>query len=89
MLGIGSYVLSVEKIREMLNIDKSMYSNYGSFKQRVLESSIKEINKCSTLVVVFSEIKKGKRVVEIKFKIREKVEIPVNDMELLYSGINV
>jgi len=45
---------------------------YGAIKQRILEISKREINKKTDLTLSYSEIKKGRKVEAIKFKITQK-----------------
>ncbi len=62
----------IERLKQTLGI-KEEYSGYGSFKQRVLTKCQAEINKYTDLFIAdIVEEKKGKRVVEVSFLIRQK-----------------
>ncbi|MGN8366733.1 replication initiation protein [Helicobacter pylori] len=60
-------------LQDVLCVPKSMYI-YGSFKQKVLAPSIKEINQHTDILVddEIETIKDGKKIVKIKFKIAFK-----------------
>ncbi|MGL6341410.1 MAG: replication initiation protein, partial [Waterburya sp.] len=61
---------TIEQLRFMLNIEPDEYKLYGDFKRKVLEVAKKEINKSSTLKFSYSEIKTGRKVTTIEFKIK-------------------
>lgn len=62
----------IERLKQTLGI-KDEYSSYGSFKQRVLTKCQAEINEYTDLLIAdIVEEKKGKRVIEVSFLIRQK-----------------
>lgn len=62
----------IERLKQTLGI-KDEYSSYGSFKQRVLTKCQAEINEYTELLITdIVEEKKGKRVIEVSFLIRQK-----------------
>lgn len=78
---IGSRVIDVSDLKYMLGIDKG-YNQYCDFKKRVLLVAISEINKNTDLEVELKEIKKGRKVSEIKFLINTKMYAFKDQLEL-------
>lgn len=61
---------SIKEIREYLKIADDIYPAYKNFKQKVVKKSIDEINEVGNMrVEVKEEIKKGRKVDEIVFKV--------------------
>lgn len=69
---IGNRTIQLEELRKMLGIDKNQYKEYSNFKLRVLLYSQKEINEKTLLSYEFEEIKERRKVVSIKFIIKNK-----------------
>lgn len=68
--------MSIEQIRTSLKLEKK-YPLYANFKDRVLKPIIQDINKetknnLCNITIDFQEIKKEKKVTEIKFTIKRK-----------------
>ena len=61
---------SVDELRRMLGGER--YAEYRDFKRRVLVPSIKEINHYSDKTVVFEEIRLGRKVKEVEFRVTSK-----------------
>ncbi len=62
--------ISLDDLRSILGINNTKsYMAYKSIKQRILEISKREINEKTDLNIGYSEIKKGRKVVSIKFKV--------------------
>ena len=55
----------------MLNI-KDKYTNYKELKRRIINQSLKEINKFTDLNITVDEEKYGNKVYKLIFKITEK-----------------
>jgi len=72
---IGYRIVNISDLKYMLGIT-SEYKLYADFKKRILLSAQSEINKKTDIEFEFIEIKKGKKVVEIKFIIKQKQVIP-------------
>lgn len=69
----GERTISVTDLRYILGISTlKTYEWYGAIKQRILEISKREINEKTDLSISYSEIKKGRKVEAIKFKITQK-----------------
>lgn len=67
----GFFKINVEQLMAILDIEDK-YSLYGNFKKKVLQLAIDEINQKSTdLKVSYKEIKEGRKVVSLEFKIEE------------------
>lgn len=60
----------VDELKRLLGGDR--YKEYRDFKRRVLVPSVKEINKYSDKTVVFDEIRRGRKVIEVVFSISSK-----------------
>jgi plasmid replication initiation protein len=69
---MGSFELKVSFLNEMLDTPDSIVEKYSSLKQRVLEQSKKDINEFTDLNIDYSEIKTGRSVTSIKFKVTTK-----------------
>jgi plasmid replication initiation protein len=70
---IGERIITVDNLRSMLGVgDVKIYRYFGDIKRRILEISMREINKKTDLSVSFSEIKRSRKVVAVKFKITQK-----------------
>lgn len=69
----GERTISITNLRYILGISNlKTYKLYGSIKQRILEISKREINKKTDLSISYLEIKKGRKVEAIKFKIEQR-----------------
>lgn len=72
---VGERTISLDELRSMLGVTSSKsYFQYRAIKQRILEISKREINEKTDLTISYSEIKKGRKVDSIKFKILQKTE---------------
>lgn len=83
---IGERIISVNDFRSILGISKlKTYEMYGSIKQRILEIAKREINEKTDLSFKYSEIKNGRKVDAIKFKITSKHSITEKENKNLLS----
>lgn len=65
--------IDIDDLKKKLMVDKiKSYSDYGKFRQKVLEIAQKEINELTDINVYFEPIKKGRKVVAIRFQIVAK-----------------
>jgi plasmid replication initiation protein len=62
--------VEVQELRLALGIPDNKYKQYGHFKNRVLNSARKEINNKTETYFDFTEIKRGLKVVMLKFEIQ-------------------
>ncbi|MBZ9637576.1 replication initiation protein [Clostridium sp. FP1] len=70
--GIGHRILTVDGLRDSLNINKDQYPKYANLKQKVINVAVKEINVNTDLVIDYNEIKEVRKIVSIQFSIRKK-----------------
>ena len=66
--------IHLDELREMLGIE-GKYRLYGDIKRYVLLRAQRELKKCSDMFFEFKEIRKGKRVYSIHFKINKQKKI--------------
>lgn len=73
--------IQVDRLREMMRTEK-IYPLYADFKRKVIDTSVREICMYSRDIdVSYTEIKKGKRVYELEFKIWSKLPRTPEDQE--------
>lgn len=60
----------VDELKKLLGGER--YKEYRDFKRRVLTPSIKEINQYSDKTVVFEEVRRGRKVIEVEFRVSSK-----------------
>ena len=70
----ASVKLSVQELKNYLGIHNK-YSLYASFKQRVLNKAISEINDKSDIYIAFTESKKNRAVHTIHLNIKDKFKM--------------
>jgi plasmid replication initiation protein len=68
------FALDVDRIKEILGIEEE-YELYADFKRKVILIAQREINAKSDILFDFEEIKKGRKIVAIKFIIHSKEKI--------------
>ncbi len=68
-LWLNKYEVSLQEFKNILNI--TGYNDYTELKRKVIQPSIKEINKYTDLDIDFKAIKKGKRTDKLVFYIKE------------------
>ena len=69
-LWIGSFDISLDKLKEIINCN--YYKLYKDFNKNVLKRTVKEINDYTDLLISYSTIKEGKKVIGLTFKVKEK-----------------
>lgn len=58
--------ITVDELKDRLEIaDK--YKAFANLKQKVIDTAIEEINACSDIVVSYEPIKRGRKVVSVRF----------------------
>ena len=70
-LWLGKWEITLDEFKELLNI-KDKYTNYKELKRRIINQSLKEINKFTDLNITVDEEKYGNKVYKLIFKITEK-----------------
>lgn len=89
---IGQFNLSIKKIKELFQIDKSSYKRYNDFKKAVLLKAQEELKEKTDLYFEFREIKTGRKITDIEFKILttknkiDHVEVPQLDVTDEYKN---
>ena len=73
---------SLEKLRFCLNVDDGKLQRFFDFKKRVLEPAKNEINEKSSLRFEYKLIKKGRKVIAIKFIITQPIQPQLNFLNL-------
>ena len=66
----SEWTFNIDDFKQLMDCEK--YKNYNELKKRVIEPSVKEINRFSELVIHAHPIRKGKKVVKIRFIISSK-----------------
>jgi plasmid replication initiation protein/phenylpyruvate tautomerase PptA (4-oxalocrotonate tautomerase family) len=66
--------ISLETLKNMLGVTDK-YPMYGNFKQKILEEAQRRINESTDITFTFEEIKDGRKVTAIRFKITKKSKI--------------
>lgn len=64
------HLFEIEDLKRQLNAEK--YKAFGDFKRNVLDKAIYEINTFTDLEIDYKLIKKGKKIIQIEFEIKEK-----------------
>jgi plasmid replication initiation protein len=79
---IGERTFKVEDLKRILGIQSNEYKLYGDFKRKILNKSKQEINDNSDLYIDFEEIKEVRKVVTIKFIIKNKPGKAVDEIAI-------
>lgn len=69
---IKTRIFGVQELREMLGLEEGTYSLYKDFKRRVILQAQKELQEKTDIIFDFKEIKKGKKIENLKFLIHSK-----------------
>ncbi len=64
---IGNRTETIENLKWILGIDSNKYKLYGHFKKKVLDYIMHLLDKYTDIKFTYKEIKKGRKVVAIKF----------------------
>lgn len=70
---VGEAVLMLEDLRRMLGIKDTEYQAYNNFKRKALLVAKEEIPKKTDISFDFEELKEGRRVTKIRFRIRPQI----------------
>ncbi|OKO92100.1 MULTISPECIES: replication initiation protein [Geobacillus] len=73
---MGEVVIQLDDLRMMVGVGDK-YSEYHNFKKRVLTPANKEISEKTDITFVYKEIREKRKVVALRFQIKEKVIEPV------------
>jgi plasmid replication initiation protein len=69
---IGSRLLNLKELRDLLQIGPDEYKLTADFMKRVLDIAVEQINKHSDLSVKYESKKTGRAITDFAFKIKEK-----------------
>ena len=81
--------IELQQLREILGIGKEQYKLYSNFRDRVLEPTKEELKLKADLYFEFDEIKYGRRVGAIRFRIFSKKLIEVTSDEALANVVPI
>lgn len=70
---IPSRKFCILKLKSLLGVPLTSYTEYKYFKRKILIPCMKEINKVSNLQIKLNEVKESRKVVELDFKIYKKL----------------
>ena len=81
------WTVSIEELRKILGATASSYDLFKDFNKHVLQKAIKEINEITDINVTTENVRKGRSVVSIRFKVEEKKQIVLSkeQAELFYE----
>ena len=68
--------MTVDQYRAMMGLEDDQYERFAQLNQRVIKTSVKEVNKCSDVAVVVDYRKDGRSVTDIKFRVRPAERTP-------------
>jgi plasmid replication initiation protein len=86
---LNSREVELHLLREILGIGKEQYKLYTDFKRNILESTQKELKAKSDLTFEFDEIKYGRRVGAIRFRIFTKKPIESISAKVLTNVVHI
>ena len=66
------WTVSVAELREMLGATATSYDVFKDFNKHVLQKAVKEINDITDITVTTENVRKGRSVDSIRFKVTEK-----------------
>lgn len=69
------WTVSVSELREMLGATAASYDVFKDFNKHVLQKAVKEINEITDINVETENVRKGRSVVSIRFKVTEKKQV--------------
>lgn len=78
----GKRIMTVNEIREKLEIEPEKYQKYNKFKTDVLDKSLELINKYTDINVEYKPIRKGRSIESIEFDItsnKDEVCVDISD----------
>lgn len=86
------HVFDVEELKRLLGAEH--YQNFKDFRKKVIEVAVKEINQYTDIEISWEPINKGKKVIEVKFHIRnrdtmERVETMFNAVDQIEGQISM
>ena len=86
---LNERMVELQQLREVMGIGKDQYKLYADFKRTILESTQKELKAKSDLTFEFDEIKYGRRVGAIRFRIFTKKPIESTSAKVLTNLVHI
>ena len=85
------WTISVTELRKMLGATAASYDVFKDFNKHVLQKAVKEINEITDISVTTENVRKGRSVESIRFKVTEKPNhvISKEETEALFAGEEV
>ena len=71
----------IKQFKQLLGIDENKYKNFKDLRVNIIEKAILEISKKTNLSVSYEVEKRGRKVTHIKFRVEEKKENYLNQIE--------
>lgn len=62
----------MELFKKLMGVPNGIYDIFRDFKRRVLDKAVDEVNTYSDLVIASEYVKEGRRVVKVRFKLKER-----------------
>ncbi len=81
--------IDLQQLRDTLGLGKDQYMRYNDFKKDILESTQKELKAKADLYFEFDEIKYGRRVGAIRFRIFTKKSIESTSAKVLTNVVHI
>ena len=75
----GYFIISIEELKHRLSLENK-YKTYTLFKRRVIEQAQKELEH-TDMAFLFKEIKKGRKIERLEFKVMSIGEIVLNEYQ--------
>lgn len=74
-----SKTFNIDELKRLLMVDNvKSYKNFADFQKRVLDIAQEEINELTDLTISFEPITQGRKVVQVRFRIREKEDTTIS-----------
>lgn len=64
----------MDLFKKLMGIPAGMYDVFRDFKRRVLDKAVDEVNKFSDLVIAAELVREGRKVVRVRFKLKERAK---------------
>jgi len=78
---LGSRVIAIKELREILEILPNQYTLYANFKKKVLLKAQEELTKQSNLTFDFEEVKECRKVIKIRFIIKRQLAVQAEQLD--------
>ncbi len=73
---------SLEELKDILGVEEIEYKRSVDFKRRVLDPAFEEINGKTDIKFIFTEIRRGRTVTDIKFEITENTTVKSESLDM-------